>query len=249
LGAVGAATVSAAFYNFHPAMVAKAVPACWEVVTPADLAVQRTIAAGDALAQLCSPDSLHQLSAALPLLRRAVEHCGRDGRTMTGANRTLCMSLGAQLAERGLGGTAGEVAEAWQACTALREHRGDGHVAALLSHGISGLAAHLLAAGAAAIPVETLRDNRGWSERDWSVALADLSARGWLDHDGRATSGGLHLRQSVESLTDQLAEVPLASLSDQEVAALHGALRAGATEIQGSGLLPFPNPMGLPELD
>jgi helix-turn-helix protein len=34
LGAVGAGPVTAAFANFHPDMVARAVRACWEVVAP-----------------------------------------------------------------------------------------------------------------------------------------------------------------------------------------------------------------------
>ena len=49
--------------------------------------------------------------------------------------------------------------------------------------------------------------------------------------------------------TDDLAQVPFDHMSDQEVALLLGALRACAAEVQSSGLLPFPNPMGLPTLD
>src|SRR3712207_8632978 len=36
----------------------------------------------------------------------------------------------------------------WQSLTTLREHRGDGHNAALLQRGISGVGAHVLAAAA-----------------------------------------------------------------------------------------------------
>jgi hypothetical protein len=34
----------------------------------------------------------------------------------------------------------------WQLCTSLREHRGDGHVAALTAKGLDGLEAHVLIA-------------------------------------------------------------------------------------------------------
>ena len=79
---------------------------------------------------------------------------------MAGANRSLWPRIATALGTGGLG-------EAWQACTTLREHRGDGHVAALVVHGVGGLDAHLLAAGTKAVPVEVLRDNRGWSEEEW----------------------------------------------------------------------------------
>jgi hypothetical protein len=49
-------------------------------------------------------------------------------------------------------------------------------------------------------------------------------------------------------MTDDLAAPALASLADDEVAALHRALLGCATQIQSSGLYPFPNPIGLPPL-
>ena len=88
----------------------------------------------------------------------------------------------------------------------MREHRGDGHVAALVAHGLSGVQAHVLAAGIKAIPVEVLRDNRGWSEADWDGAVATLTGAGLLHADGRATDAGRTLHGRVEELTDELAE-------------------------------------------
>ena len=49
LGRVGPGPVAAAFYNFHPGMVARAVPGCWDVVAPETLCRVRAIAAADAL--------------------------------------------------------------------------------------------------------------------------------------------------------------------------------------------------------
>lgn len=86
---------------------------------------------------------------------------------MAAANAALWPSIATALGTGGL-------AEAWQGCTTLREHRGDGHVAALLSHGIGGIDAHLLAAATKGVPAEVLRDNRGWSEDDWDEATARL---------------------------------------------------------------------------
>jgi hypothetical protein len=147
LGAVGAGPVAAAFFNFDPAMVRRAVPACWDVVDPATLTVRRAESAAGVLHEICSPGALDALVAALPLLRGAVARCGGEGRPLTGANRELWPSVEAALRRHGSAPESIiEVGEVWQACTTLREHRGDGHVAALLTNGLSGLEAHLLAA-------------------------------------------------------------------------------------------------------
>ena len=241
LGRVGAGVATAAFYNFAPAMVAKAIPSCWDMVAPITLCRVRAIAAAEALAEVCGVEARSGLVAALALLRRAVAGCDGSGRPMAGANRTLWPVIAPAL------GTGG-VAEAWQACTTLREHRGDGHVAALVTHQVDGIGAHLLAAGTKGVPAEVLRENRGWSEKDWETATSRLAGRGLLHADGRATDDGRTLHAAVEELTDRLAEAAYADLSDGALADLHGALRSCAADVAASGMLPFPNPMGLPRV-
>ena len=231
--------MTAAFFNFHPGMVARAVPGCWEVVAPETLCRVRAIAAAEALGEVCGVEARSALLAALPLLRRAVAGCDGAGRVMAGANRSLWPHISTALGTGGLG-------EAWQACTTLREHRGDGHVAALLVHGLGGVRAHMLAAGTKAIPAEVLRDNRGWSEEDWDGAAATLARAGLLHADGRVTDAGRTLHGEVEELTDELAEPAYAALSDPALEELHGALAACAADVAASGLVPYPNPMGLP---
>jgi hypothetical protein len=248
LGAVGAGPVIAAFFNFHPAMVRRAVPSCWETVGPAELTVRRAEAASAALGDLCTPDQLAGLATALPLLRAAAGRCAGEGRVMTGANREVWPWVEVGLVRRGLPASQVAVGEVWQACSTLREHRGDGHVAALLTHGLSGLEAHLLAAGTQDLPATVLRDNRGWTDEQWEAGVANMAGRGLLLSDGRATRAGLALRELVEAMTDDLAEQPLAALGDDEIASLYRALVGCAAQIQASGVFPFPNPMGLPAL-
>jgi hypothetical protein len=231
--------VTGAFFNFHPSMVARAVPACWEAVAPETLCRVRAIAAADALSEVCGVAARSDLVARLPLLRRAVAGCAVPGRVMAAANRSLWPLIAPALGTAGLG-------EVWQSCTTLREHRGDGHVAALLVSGLNGLQAHLLVAGTKAIPVEVLRDNRGWSEAEWEAGTAELATRGLLHADGRATDAGRTLHGEVEDLTDRLAEPAYAALSDGALEDLLGAVSACAADVAASGLVPFPNPMGLP---
>ena len=220
-------------------MVARAVPGCWDAVAPETLCRVRAIAAAEVLGEVCDVGARSALLGALPLLRRVAEGCGCPGRVLAAANRSLWPRIATALGTGGLG-------EAWQACTTLREHRGDGHVAALVVHGISGLEAHVLAAGTKAIPVDLLRDNRGWSEAEWDDTTAALARRGLLHADGRVTDAGRTLHGRVEELTDELAEPAYAALSDLALEELHGALGACATDVATSGLIPYPNPMGLP---
>ena len=236
---MGAGPVAAAFFNFHPDMVGRAVPGCWDVVAPETLCRVRAIAASEALGEVCRVEARSVLLAALPLLRRAVAACDGAGRVMGGANRSLWPHISTALGTGGLG-------EVWQACTTLREHRGDGHVAALVVHGLSGLEAHVLAAGTKAIPVEVLRDSRGWSEQEWQDTTAALARRDLVHADGRVTDAGRTLHGRVEELTDELAGPASAALSDMALEELHGALSGCATDVAASGLVPFPNPIGLP---
>ena len=248
LGRVGAGPVVAAFYNFHPAMVERAVPACWDALDPTEVTVRRAAAASAALRAVCTDEALGDLVAALPLLRSAAGRCTSPGRVLGGANSALWASIAGRVEPRGGAGRPIEVAEAWQACTTLREHRGDGHVAALVTHGVSGLGAHLLAAGVAGLPADLLRDNRGWTAGQWDEELAAMVYRGLLDPDGRATAAGRAHHDSIEAMTDVLAEPAYAELSDWDVNGLSEAVRACAEQVQAAGLIPFPNPMGLPAL-
>ena len=239
MGRVGAGTVAAAFYNFAPGMVARSVPACWDAVEPATLCRVRAIAAADALGELCSTAARSALVGALPLLRRAVDGCATEGRVLAGANKALWPTLVAALGTGGLG-------EAWQAATVLREHRGDGHVAALVGHALGGCEAHLVAAATKGIPGDVLRESRGWSEEEWRDATVRLERRGLLYADGEATDAGRTLHAEVEELTDRLVEPATAALGDGALEELYGALLACAVEIAASGVIRYPNPMGLP---
>jgi hypothetical protein len=240
--------VAAAFFNFHPDMVAAAVPACWEVADPEALTVARAAAAATALGAICSPDALGRAVEALPHLREAAAHSDSAGRILAGANRELWPAVASGLRRHGTAPDQMAVAELWQACTTLREHRGDGHVAVLVARGLSGCGAHVLAAATAGVPAEVLRDNRGWSEARWDGAVAHLAQEGLAHPDGTSTADGRALHQAIADATDALAEQAYALLADEAVNALHDALRACAREVQASGLLPFPNPMGLPRL-
>jgi hypothetical protein len=248
LGRVGAGPVSAAFFNFEPTMVTAAVPTCWEVADPATLTAVRAAAAAVALEEVCAPAELDRAVGALPALRVASSRCAGPGRILAGANAALWSSLEVALQDSELPPRTIELAEVWQAATTLREHRGDGHVAALVAHGLDGCEAHVLAAAVAGVPPEVLRDNRGWTVDDWDLAAGRMARRGLTDTVGGVTDAGLAVHRSVERVTDRLAEGAFAPMSDDAVNALYDDVSPCGRAIQGSSLLPFPNPMGLPRI-
>lgn len=234
LGEVAAGPVEASFANFAPAMVRRSLPDAWSYARPSELIVVRAQAAAAALRRL-DPEIDAVAGQVNEPLGRVVARCDSIGRPMFAANRDV-------------GPLEDPVAQLWQHCTTLREHRGDGHVIALASSGIDGCEAHRLLVADQGVPVEVVRDNRGWTVEQWDEAGQRLARRGLLDHDDLSEAGGA-LRRDVEDLTDSLAEAPFAlALGSRETRELIDALSPAASAIARSDVIPYPNPMGLPRL-
>ena len=235
LGAVNPGPVEAAFANFAPSMVRRSLPDAWEFARPDALVAARAAAAAATLRRLC-PGIESVASLANGALSDVIETCDSVGRPMFVANRDV-------------GPIDDPVAQLWQYCTTLREHRGDGHVIALAASAIDGCEAHHLIAAEQQLPPELLRDNRGWTVDQWDDAGRRLQHRGLLDADG-LTDAGRRLRAHVEAVTDSLASAPLtAALGEQGAEQLIDVLTSAARAVAASGVLRFPNPMGLPQLE
>jgi hypothetical protein len=232
LGAVTPGVVEAAFFNFHPAMVRRALPDAWDFATPEAVLRARVESAGAALRRV-APSAEGAAASVLPLLQRVVAAADGAGRPLFAANR-------------GVPAPDDPVGALWQVATALREHRGDGHVAVLTAEGLDGCEAHVLFAAGEHVPVEVLRDNRGWSAEDWQAALDRLTARGLLKGPESLTAHGHALRAHIEARTDELAVRPYRCLAADEAARLTRTLATPADEVLTGGVIPFPNPMGLP---
>ncbi|WP_435848657.1 SCO6745 family protein [Streptomyces javensis] len=128
--------------------------------------------------------------------------------------------------------------------TELREHRGDGHVAALVAAGLDGCEA-LVLRSAVDVPRAELQPHRGWTDQEWDAAAQRLTDRGLLAPDGAATEAGRELLRTAEAATDQAAERPWRPLSPEQVAALVHLLTPLTTACATA--LRFPNPIGLPK--
>jgi hypothetical protein len=232
LGPVDADVVEAAFYNFAPEMVCRAIPDAWTLAAPEAIVTARAAAAAAALRRI-GGDALDRALDAVPALVAGSSAVPAETGSLFGANRALPRPDD-------------PVAALWQATTTLREHRGDAHVAALRAAEISGCQAHLLHAAEHGVADEVLRDNRGWTDDAWRAERERLIARGLLDTDGALTGEGRRVRAVVEQATDRATRGLFPGRDESE---LIDALDAPARRIVASGTIPFPNPMGLPRLD
>ncbi|MGR7026017.1 SCO6745 family protein [Geodermatophilus sp. URMC 62] len=234
LGPVGPEVVTATFYNFAPGFVARRVPEVWSSVTPAaalearlagvDAAVRRVLGEWAALAEAAEAAELAGVAA------RAVD---QPGRPLAAANAGLDPPTEPHLA-------------LWQALTTLREHRGDGHTAALLGREVSGAAAHVLAAAAGRTDREWLQRARGWDDEAWAAAAEELSGRGWLDGE-ELSAEGLAMVTAIEADTDRLALGPWRALGDTGCDRLAELLAPLRRAVVTAGLFPDRNPIGVPD--
>ncbi|MGW8765380.1 SCO6745 family protein [Streptomyces sp. NPDC055815] len=233
LGPAGPVRVASAFYGFSPEKVARHVPAAWEVAAPADALAARLRAADRIYRTLLGQEVLDspELAEAAGLARRAAESAGLAGRPLAAAHAELPWPEAPHLV-------------LWQAATILREHRGDGHITALVAAGLDPAESLVSFAAVGAAP-EPVFESRGWSEDAWAAARERLTARGLLDADGSATEAGRALRAEVERRTDELAAGPWEALGPEDTARLSDLLGGPWLAFIGSGLLPSENTLGI----
>lgn len=225
-GAVGPGVVTAAFYNYKHTLVAEHLPAVWRTASPEDVLAARTRGVDTTLRRLLGEElvSSPEMAEAAELALRATEACSRSARPLYSAHADLPVPDAPHLAY-------------WHAATLLREHRGDGHVSALLGaelDGIEALVSHT-ATGKGMTPKWNFA-TRGWNRQEWDAAAERLRGRGVIDGEGELTERGVELRRHVEAETDRLDRAPYEHLGEAGVERLTelgtvfitAALQAGA---------------------
>lgn len=219
-GACGPELVVATFYVFSPRIVSAAVPAVWEAGTPGQWAAARADGVSTRLHDvLGEPD----VTEAVELAREA---CAG----LSAAGRPVCSAWSA------VEWPADPLMQLWHAGLLLREHRGDGHVTALLSAGLDPVEA-LITGGLASDSIEFVRTTRGWSDAEWTAGTERLRARGLVDDDG-LTDAGKAVRDDVETVTDVLAVDGWAHLGVEKTERLIALVTPLREQVLDSGVLP-----------
>ena len=237
LGAVGPDVVTATFYNFAPSFVARRVPSIWDAGSPGDALEARLAGVDAAVRRVLGeewPGSAEATEAA-DLALRAAAAVEPAGRPLAAANAALPAPEAPHLA-------------LWQAVTTLREHRGDGHNAALLQREVGGAGAHVLAAAAGRSSREWLTRARGWTDEEWDAATGRLTDRGWLDGT-ELSAEGLAMVAAIEADTDRLALGPWQALGDAGCDRLADLLAPVRRAVIAAGDWPDHNPIGVPDPD
>lgn len=231
LGMVPPEVVTAIFYNFSPARVAKALPAAWQIAQPHAALRARQDSATAALRRYGLGND-EKVRTAAELAGTAARLAPLDGRPLFAANRALPWPDE-------------PLAALWHAATLLREHRGDAHVAVLSAAGVSGRESNVLHAAAGRVSRDYIARTRDYDDQTWLDHEHQLAERGLLDAAGSLTPVGHELKDEIESATDALALSALAGLSDDEVETLFQALTPITRAVIAGGDVPAFTPMSL----
>lgn len=228
MGAVSANVVAATFYNFNPRLVASAIPAAWELAPPATVTRVRYEIVETALPRILGEKLTQstELAHAAELLRRVAESVPEAaGRPLYAGHAELPWPTT-------------PIAQLWHAITLLREYRGDGHIAALVCNGLSGLEALIThTATGIGFNAEYARRMRGWSRDEWDSATKTLMSRGILGESG-LTAAGNELRSRIEDLTDDLGYPPWRGLPASQADELIRFAAVIRDAVQAAGVFP-----------
>ncbi|WP_214324866.1 SCO6745 family protein [Nonomuraea sediminis] len=222
LGLVPAEVVHAVFYNFADGEVARHIPWVWGKITPQEAIAVRERSSAAALRQMIGE------LADSPALVRVADLATRAALSAPTEGRVLYAGL------RALDVPEEPVAKLWHAATLLREHRGDGHNAALLAHGIGGTEAHVLMAVSLGMRAEEFGRIHHLPEAQLAAVVDGLRGRGLVNAAGAFTPAGRETKQRIEALTDELATPAYDILSADELDELVAGLEPIAAVIQAA---------------
>jgi hypothetical protein len=222
LGLAPAEVVHAVFYNFADGEVARHIPWVWGKTTPEEAIAVRERGSAAALRQLIGELAEGPgLVRAADLATRAAVSAPTEGRVLYAGLRALAVPEE-------------PVARLWHAATLLREHRGDGHNAVLVAHGISGTEAHVLLALSLGMRAEEFGRIHHLPTARLAAVVDGLRGRGLVDAAGGFTDAGRATKERIEALTDELAAPAYEALSADELDELVAGLEPIAAAVRAA---------------
>ncbi len=223
LGWVPAEVVHAIFYNFADGEVARHIPRVWDTATPEAALAAREQGSVEALRRILGDLADYPgLAGAADLATRAATSAPTEGRILYAGLRALPVPEES-------------VARVWHAATLLREHRGDGHIAALVAAGIGGTEAHVLHALSEGIPAAKFGRVHHLPTARLAAVVDGMRARGLIDASGWLSDAGREIKERVESLTDELAAPAYDGLQPSELSQLIADLEPISAALDAAG--------------
>jgi hypothetical protein len=193
MGAVPAEVITATFAIFAPDFVNRCMDGVWERVSPAQVQHARRRGVDAALRPVLGEMDLRE---PLALACDATSALDGLGRTLYAAHRSLDWP-------------GDPLMDLWHAATLLREHRGDGHFAAVALSGL-GPVETLVLHGAVSGLRPFLQKTRGWTDQEWTAAEQNLAAHGLITVEdagsveltgtGREVKGAIERRTRLAAL-------------------------------------------------
>jgi len=227
MGAVGPGVVAATFYNFSPALVARHIPRAWTLAAPEQVVAARFDAARASLTRLLGEDvaGSPEVAELAGLLREACSVLRPEARPLYAGHADLPWPEEPLL-------------QLWHGATLLREHRGDGHLAALMRAGLTGLEALIThTVTGRGFSESGAKATRGWSDEEWDATLASLTERG-LVTDRQLSPEGAALRAQLEVETDELSATPWEHLGTERTARVVELGKAFSARLVAAGAYP-----------
>lgn len=222
MGKVPGEVVVAAFGVFNPEIVVPAVTEGWSKTDPGTILGARRRGATAALRRIIG-EKAEGAQRATDLLRRAAADATGEGRPIFSGLRSLDWP----------GDPLGDL---WRAADVVREHRGDSHTCAWVSHEVDAVEVTLLTELWWRMPLNSYVATRGWSASQIEAATERLRQRGLIDGEA-FTEEGEALRASIEEATDR-GERPIVEALGDDADELFGLLEPWAKAVVGSGGYP-----------
>jgi hypothetical protein len=198
LGTPSPATVVATFGVFAPELLAAVYAHGSSQCSREDVLAAREVGATESLSRVVSPDDADAI--ATPLLD-ALAGLDATGRPLFAALRALPTPESA----------AGRL---WRAAELVREHRGDGHLAACVASGLDVATVNVLTELWLGFAPGEYSSTRGCSADVVAATVERLTDRGWVA-DGALTAAGRAVRDELEAATDRSQQALVDALGDR----------------------------------
>jgi hypothetical protein len=220
LGEPSAAVVVATFGVFEPGMIGPIYDSGRRKLAREDVLAARAAGAAAGLAALLS-----------------AEEAGALGDVLLAATATLDATARPLFAGlRGLPVPTDPHGRLWRGAELVREHRGDGHLAACVAAGLDPVSMNVLTELFTGYALGEYSSTRGYDAAAIARAADELGARGWVA-DGRLTEAGAAARRAIEDATDRTQAGLIANLGDR-VEAVIAQAEAVATKILAARVTP-----------